>query len=177
MRLANDFAPWRLFETRLRVALLGWSNTIRPHASLEYKPPAPEVFVPAFAAWPAAPAARFASRCPCQSVPSSLCLTPKFYPSLIMVRDQERSIFSPEGRLTWTRAWKIAFANAPMKYGQHMAAGTAKPSSTGLRPKGKCWRHRRSSSPANQLQRRSHGSPQVRRPPEHSRGLAEPSAC
>jgi putative transposase len=28
-------------------------NTIRPHASLGYKPPAPEVFVPAFAAWPA----------------------------------------------------------------------------------------------------------------------------
>jgi len=26
----------------------------RPHASLGYKPPAPEVFVPAFAAWPAA---------------------------------------------------------------------------------------------------------------------------
>ena len=28
-------------------------NTIRPHASLAYKPPAPEVFVSAFAAWPA----------------------------------------------------------------------------------------------------------------------------
>jgi putative transposase len=28
-------------------------NAIRPHASLGYKPPAPEVFVPAFAAWPA----------------------------------------------------------------------------------------------------------------------------
>jgi putative transposase len=25
-------------------------NTIRPHASLGYKPPAPEVFMPAFAA-------------------------------------------------------------------------------------------------------------------------------
>src|SRR5262249_36530911 len=32
----------------------GSTNTIRPHASLGYKPPAPEVFVPAFAAWPAA---------------------------------------------------------------------------------------------------------------------------
>ena len=31
-------------------------NTIRPHASLGYRPPAPEVFVPAFAAWPALPA-------------------------------------------------------------------------------------------------------------------------
>ena len=29
-------------------------NTVRPHASLGYKPPAPEVFVPSFAAWPAA---------------------------------------------------------------------------------------------------------------------------
>ena len=28
-------------------------NTVRPHASLGYRPPAPEVFVPAFAAWPA----------------------------------------------------------------------------------------------------------------------------
>ena len=29
-------------------------HTKRPHASLGYRPPAPEVFVPAFAAWPAA---------------------------------------------------------------------------------------------------------------------------
>src|SRR6266576_1772892 len=29
-------------------------NTIRPHASIGYKPAAPEVFVPTFAAWPAA---------------------------------------------------------------------------------------------------------------------------
>ena len=28
-------------------------NAVRPHASLGYRPPAPEVFVPAFAAWPA----------------------------------------------------------------------------------------------------------------------------
>jgi transposase InsO family protein len=28
-------------------------NTVRPHASLGYLPPAPEVFVPAFVAWPA----------------------------------------------------------------------------------------------------------------------------
>ena len=33
-------------------------NTIRPHASLGYRPPAPEVFVPAFAAWPARAAKR-----------------------------------------------------------------------------------------------------------------------
>jgi putative transposase len=30
------------------------TNNVRPHASLSYRPPAPEVFVPAFAAWPAA---------------------------------------------------------------------------------------------------------------------------
>ena len=29
-------------------------NTVRPHGSIGYKPPAPEVFVPAFVAWPAA---------------------------------------------------------------------------------------------------------------------------
>lgn len=29
-------------------------NGVRPHASLGYRPPAPEVFVPAFTAWPAA---------------------------------------------------------------------------------------------------------------------------
>ncbi len=29
-------------------------NTIRPHASLGFRPPAPEVMLPAFAAWPAA---------------------------------------------------------------------------------------------------------------------------
>ena len=29
-------------------------NTVRPHASLGYQQPAPEVFVPAFAVWPAA---------------------------------------------------------------------------------------------------------------------------
>jgi transposase InsO family protein len=30
-------------------------NTIRPHAPLGFRPPAPEVILPAFAAWPAAP--------------------------------------------------------------------------------------------------------------------------
>jgi hypothetical protein len=29
-------------------------NTIRPHASLGFRPPAPEVVLPALAAWPAA---------------------------------------------------------------------------------------------------------------------------
>jgi hypothetical protein len=100
-------------------------------------------------------------RSPFLAVPNA-----KLYPSLTMLSDQERSIISPEGRLTWTRTWKIAFA--------HMAAYTAKPSSIGLRPNGKCWRHRRPSWPANQIRRRSHGRPHVRRPPpERSRGPAD----
>jgi hypothetical protein len=37
-----------------QIVIESWRNTIRPHASIGYKPPAPEVFVPAFAAWPAA---------------------------------------------------------------------------------------------------------------------------
>ena len=31
-------------------------NTVRPHGSLGYRPPAPEVFIPAFISWPAASA-------------------------------------------------------------------------------------------------------------------------
>lgn len=27
-------------------------NTVRPHGALGYRPPAPEVFLPAFTAWP-----------------------------------------------------------------------------------------------------------------------------
>ncbi len=30
-------------------------NAVRPHASLGYRPPAPEVFVPGLAVWPLAP--------------------------------------------------------------------------------------------------------------------------
>src|SRR5262245_43673966 len=90
-----------------------------------------------------------------------------------MMRDQGRSIISPEGLLTWTRAWRTAFANAPMKCGPHMAACTAKRSSTGLRPNGKCWRHRRPASQAHQIRRRTHGRPPDRRPPARSRRLAD----
>jgi hypothetical protein len=48
-----------------------------------------------------------------------------------------------------------------------------KRSSTGLRLKGNSWRHRWQFSPANQIRRRIHGRPHVRRPPERSRGLAD----
>lgn len=33
-------------------------NAVRPHQSLGYKPPAPEVFVPGLAAWPCSRATR-----------------------------------------------------------------------------------------------------------------------
>ena len=49
---------------KAQVVIESWRrhyNTVRPHASLGYKPPAPEVFVPAFAAWPAAPSRPAAS--------------------------------------------------------------------------------------------------------------------
>src|SRR6266516_2634097 len=44
-------SPW---ENGYIESLRRHYNTIRPHASIGYKPPAPEVFMPAFAAWPAA---------------------------------------------------------------------------------------------------------------------------
>ncbi len=44
-------------------------NTVRPHASLGYRPPAPEVFVPGLAAWPAAPAG--------SALPATLPLAPR----------------------------------------------------------------------------------------------------
>jgi hypothetical protein len=42
---------------RLQIIIEGWRqhyNRLRPHASLGYRPPAPEVFVPGLAAWPSA---------------------------------------------------------------------------------------------------------------------------
>ncbi len=48
-------------------------NTVRPHASLGYRPPAPEVIVPALAAWPAAP--------PRPALPASLTVAPRPRPN------------------------------------------------------------------------------------------------
>ena len=86
-------SPWESgtvesFNARLRDELLGseifyalrkahvviesWRrhyNTVRPHSSIDYRPPAPEVFVPAFAAWPAAQ--------PRPALPAMLTLAPK----------------------------------------------------------------------------------------------------
>src|SRR5215203_1243464 len=59
-RLRDELLDGEIFYTlrEARVVIESWRrhyNTVRPHESLGYKPPAPEVFVPAFAAWPAAP--------------------------------------------------------------------------------------------------------------------------
>jgi putative transposase len=58
-RLRDELLDGEIFHTLrgAQIVIESWRrhyNTIRPHASLGYKPPAPEVFVPAFAAWPAA---------------------------------------------------------------------------------------------------------------------------
>jgi putative transposase len=59
-RLRDELLNGEIFYTlaEARIIIESWRrhyNTVRPHRSLGYKPPAPEVFVPAFAAWPAAP--------------------------------------------------------------------------------------------------------------------------
>jgi putative transposase len=58
-RLRDELLDGEIFYTlrEAQIVIESWRrhyNTIRPHASLGYKPPAPEVFVPAFPAWPAA---------------------------------------------------------------------------------------------------------------------------
>jgi putative transposase len=59
-RLRDELLDGEIFYSlqEARVVIESWRrhyNTVRPHGSLGYKPPAPEVFVPAFTAWPAAP--------------------------------------------------------------------------------------------------------------------------
>jgi hypothetical protein len=58
-RLRDELLNGEIFYTlrEAQIVIESWRrhyNMIRPHASIGYKPPAPEVFVPAFAAWPAA---------------------------------------------------------------------------------------------------------------------------
>ena len=58
-RLRDELLNGEIFYTlrEAQIVIESWRrhyNTIRPHASIGYKPPAAEVFVPAFAAWPAA---------------------------------------------------------------------------------------------------------------------------
>lgn len=58
-RLRDELLNGEIFYTlrEAQVVIESWRrhyNGVRPHASLRYRPPAPEVFVPAFSAWPAA---------------------------------------------------------------------------------------------------------------------------
>jgi putative transposase len=58
-RLRDELLNGEIFYTlrEAQIIIESWRhhyNSIRPHASIGYEPPAPEVFVPAFAAWPAA---------------------------------------------------------------------------------------------------------------------------
>ena len=58
-RLRDELLNGEIFYTlrEAQIIIESWRrhyNTVRPHASLGYKPPAPEVFAPAFTAWPAA---------------------------------------------------------------------------------------------------------------------------
>lgn len=54
-RLRDELLDGEIFYTlkEARIIVESWRhhyNTVRPHASLGYRPPAPEVFVPTFAA-------------------------------------------------------------------------------------------------------------------------------
>ena len=58
-RLRDELLDGEIFFTlkEAQIVIESWRrhyNAIRPHASLGYRPPAPEVFVPALAAWPSA---------------------------------------------------------------------------------------------------------------------------
>jgi putative transposase len=58
-RLRDELLDGEIFYSlrEAQIIIESWRrhyNTVRPHGSLGYRPPAPEVFVPAFAAWPAA---------------------------------------------------------------------------------------------------------------------------
>jgi transposase InsO family protein len=60
-QIRNELLNGEIFYTlkEAQIMIDGWRrhyNTVRPHGALGYRPPAPEVFVPAIAAWPAAPA-------------------------------------------------------------------------------------------------------------------------
>jgi len=56
-RLRDELLNGEIFYTlrEAQIVIESWRrhyNAVRPHQSLGYKPPAPEVFIPAFAAWP-----------------------------------------------------------------------------------------------------------------------------
>ena len=58
-RLRDELLDGEIFYTlrEAQIVIESWRrhyNAVRPHASIGYRAPAPEVFVPALAAWPAA---------------------------------------------------------------------------------------------------------------------------
>jgi transposase InsO family protein len=58
-RLRDELLNGEIFYSlrEAQIVIESWRrhyNAVRPHASLGYKPPAPEVFIPALAAWPTA---------------------------------------------------------------------------------------------------------------------------
>jgi hypothetical protein len=58
-RLRDELLNGEIFYSlrEAQVMIESWwrhCNTVRPHASLRFRPPAPEVILPAFAAWPVA---------------------------------------------------------------------------------------------------------------------------
>ena len=58
-RLRDELLDGEIFYSLREAQILieSWRrhyNTVRPHGALGYRPPAPEVFLPAFTAWPAA---------------------------------------------------------------------------------------------------------------------------
>ncbi len=60
-RLRDELLNGEIFYTlkEAQIVIESWRchyNTVRPHGSLGYQPPAPEVFMPAFTVWPAASA-------------------------------------------------------------------------------------------------------------------------
>jgi putative transposase len=73
-RLRDELLDGEIFYSLREAQILieSWRrhyNTVRPHASLGYRPPAPEVFVPGLAAWPAAQ--------PGSASPATLPLAPR----------------------------------------------------------------------------------------------------
>mgnify|MGYP001203952924 CR=1 FL=1 len=61
VRLRDELLNGEIFYSlrEAQIVIESWRrhyNAVRPHQSLGYKPPAPEVFVPALAAWPPSPA-------------------------------------------------------------------------------------------------------------------------
>ena len=73
-RLRDELLDGEVFYTlrEAEIVIQSWRrhyNTVRPHASIGYRAPAPEVFVPTLAAWPAAQ--------PRPAPPAMLSLAPK----------------------------------------------------------------------------------------------------